>query len=686
MTSSRKGVGKANTRSSKTPASLHAPAEKSQLSPASKSSRADTLFIPLAFAGVSFVIYLITRAGFHTFDGIAYIRDIGKPLSALVLPHHLIYEPTVLGFNRVWQAFGWTGEADAPAQMISSLAGAGGLALFYKLAWEWSHTRILSLIATLALALTYGYWFYSVEVDIYLPPLFFMLLAAWFLSRAVQGGEGGSAWHFYLIGLAHAIAVLIHQAALFIVPAFALGVWLIPGGRRERLLRVIRYIFALVAVVVPVYLFAGVVIAGQDTPDTFLKWINSYGNLGTWGALRADTAANTLSGLSAAVSADFWTGRVLVIALFASALALARHSIRRGGPFAWALWVWTGIYLAFFAWWQPDVLKFWVLVLPAPLLLLAISLEWERLARSTRVAALSASGFALAVLLLTNAPEIWAKRDPMSDPARRMSDALWHLTGPEDLIVLQASGAEHYLPFYYGRINIMSTRELWYLLGGAKGNSAAIDSIKQRAWHALAKGESVWIEDRVLTSGQQAGDHYVFRDDEVKTLLDLYGEPATPEQVTVGPATFYKFSPTSLFSKSEGWQFSTGQSGWSGVNVNEENFKGEGWCFAPMQDPSLYGPPLKLDASQRKHLEISMSSGIGGKAQLFYRDSPEVPYAEEKSVMFDIVPGEQIYSIDLADAPGWTGTIAGLRLDPVEAGIPSSQNNRVCVREVHLLP
>src|SRR4051812_42692076 len=59
--------------------------------------RADTLLIPCAFAAVSLAIFLVTRAGFHTFDGIAYIRDMGKPLSALVLPHHLIYEPSVLG-------------------------------------------------------------------------------------------------------------------------------------------------------------------------------------------------------------------------------------------------------------------------------------------------------------------------------------------------------------------------------------------------------------------------------------------------------------------------------------------------------------------------------------------------------------------------------------------------------------
>jgi 4-amino-4-deoxy-L-arabinose transferase-like glycosyltransferase len=686
MTSSSKSRDQAQTRKPKTAASTRIPTTTSKQATAQRSPRTDTLLIPLILAGVSFLVFLVTRAGFHTFDGIAYVRDMGKPLSALVLPHHLIYEPTVLGFYRVWQALGWTGEADAPAQMLSSLAGAGGLAIFYKLAWEWTRSRLPSLIATLMLALTYGYWFYSVEVDIYLPPLFFLLLAAWLLSKFVQDGQSSPNRRIYAIGLAHAIAILIHQAALFIVPAFALGLWLTPGDRRERLLRIARYGLALAGVVIPSYIFAGAVVAGQNTPEAFLKWVNSYGNLGTWGALTAETPANTLSGLSASVSAEYWTGRVLIVALFAAAVWFARASIRKGGPFAWTLWAWTATYMAFFAWWQPEVLKFWVLVLPAPLLLLVMGVEWGQLTRPLRLASLSASALVLAALFLTNAPQIWAKRDPLSDPARRVSDTLSHLTRQEDLIVLQASGAEHYLPFYYNRINIISTRELWYLLGGAPGRLAAIANIKQRAWHALAKGESVWIEDRVVIPGSQAGDHYVFNEGEVKNLLDLYGEPAAAEQILVGPEMFYKLSPASTFSKRDDWQFIENQAGWSAVNTSGETLDSKGWCFAPLNDPNLYGPPMRADAAIYRRLEISVSSGIKGSAQLFFRDSPQVPYSEDKSFQLDIVSGEQTYVVTLADSLAWSGTIAGLRLDPVEQGIPSSPENRVCIKEIKLLP
>ena len=435
------------------------------------------------------------------------------------------------------------------------------------------------------------------------------------------------------------------------------------------------------------YLFAGIVIAGQNTVKSFVKWINSYGNLGTWGVLSADTPANTLSGISAAISSEFWTGRVLVIALFAAALALLRQSIRRGGAFAWTLWAWTAIYVVFFTWWQPDVLKFWVLVLPAPLLLVIIAVDWQHLPQPKRTLALAASGGVLLALLLTNVPEIWAKRDPLSDPARSVSDALSHITGPEDLIVLQASGAENYLPLYYQRINVMSTRELWYLLGGAKGRAEAIQAIKERAWHALAKGSSVWLEDRVLAPGQQLGDHYVFTEEEIKSLLNLYGEPAVPEQVSTGPEKFYKLSPTSVFGKNTGWQFDKDPRGVARGKYKWRDRGPGGLVLRAAERSKLYGPPIRAEASAFAHLEISMNSGISGNAQLFYRNDASVPYAEEQSVSFPIEPGDQTYSVDLQSAPGWSGSIVGLRFDPIEQGIPSSLENRVCVKSVRrLLP
>ncbi|HVF99003.1 MAG TPA: glycosyltransferase family 39 protein, partial [Chloroflexia bacterium] len=632
-----------------------------------------------------FAVFLLTATGFHTYDGISYIRDMGKPLPALVLPHHLIYEPTMLLVFNLWRALGYTGYADLPGEMLSSLAGAGGLALFFSIARRCTESSAVAVTATLVLGLTYGYWFYSVEVDVYVLPLCFLLLAAWLYTRALERVVPPSSI-VGLVGAAHGVGALYHQAALFLVPAFALGIYLLPGRVGAKVMRVVAYGFALALVLVPAYFIGGVVVAGQDTPDKFMRWANNYGQLGTWGALTEDTPGNAISGASAAISADYWIGRLLLLALSVVLVLRARPATRGSGPLAWLLWAWLGTYTVFFTWWQPEVLKFWVLVLPPALLLILLSFRWGALAPGHRHVAIAAGTVLVLLLSISNVPTIWAKRDAMSDPGRRMSAALSQLSAPEDLLVLQSGSAEHYLPFMYGRINVMSTRELWYLWGPG-GEGQAVANIRQRMWHALAKGSSVWIEDRALAPGVRTSDHYVFSGEQIDSLLSPYGPRAEGDKVRAGDAVFTRLSPGEVFSPTDAWTFTTDQAGWSGVNLVGETLGEQGWCFYPAQDPNLYGPPVRLRAANYSSLSVTMTAGVTGRGQFFYKQRPEEPYAETASVEFEVRAGAHNYVVPLGGEWSNLQAVEGLRLDPVEGGSPSEGAiNKVCVEEIRLLP
>lgn len=637
--------------------------------------------LPLVIGVVAFVVFMLTATGFHTYDGISYIRDMGKPLPALVLPHHLVYEPTMLLVFNLWRALGYTGYADLPGEMLSSLAGAGGLALFFSIARRCTQSSAVAVAATLVLGLTYGYWFYSVEVDVYVLPLFFLLLAAWLYTRVLEGSTPPT-FIVCLVGAAHAVGALYHQAALFVVPAFALGIYLLPGSVSGRVKRVVGYGVSLALVLLPAYFMGGVVVAGQDTPDKFMRWANNYGQLGTWGALTQDTPANAISGVAAAISSDYWVGRLLLLALAAVLVLRGRWATRRGGTFAWLLWAWVGIYTLFFTWWQPEVLKFWVLVLPPALMLVLLGFRWDVHAPRYRLAAT----IVVVLLSISNAPTIWAKRDPMSDPGRRTSAALAQLSAPEDLIVLQSGSVEHYLPFMYGRINVMSTRELWYQAGPG-GEDLAVAGIRQRMWHALAKGSSVWLENRVLSPGVRTSDHYVFSPEQIDLLLSPYGTRIDREHVAAGDANFMRLTPREVFSPANAWTFTKDQAGWSGVNVLGEAVGEQGWCFHPARDPNLYGPPVSLQAANYSALSVTMTAGKTGRGQFFYRQRPDEPYAESASVEFEVRPGTHNYVVPLGAEWSSMATVEGLRLDPLESGDPSDGDaNKVCVEEIRLLP
>ncbi|HEX8600243.1 MAG TPA: DUF2723 domain-containing protein [Chloroflexia bacterium] len=641
--------------------------------------------LPWLIALVAFMVFMLTATGFHTYDGISYIRDMGKPLAALVLPHHLIYEPSVLLMLNLWRAFGYAGYADLPGSMFSSLAGASGLGLFFGMARHCSGARSVALVATLMLGLTYGYWFYSVEVDIYVQPLFFLLATAWVYLHPLRN-RAPRAHMFLLMGLLHALGALYHQAALFIVPAFALGIYLLPGKISKKIWRVVAYGAALGLVLIPAYFVGGVLIAGQDTPDKFVRWANNFGQLGTWGAFTPGTLAGTISGTSAAVSADYWVGRLLLLSLAMALAVRARSATQRGGPLAWVFWTWTGTYTLFFIWWQPEVLKFWVLVLPPALLLVVLGFQWGALSARSHIVTWGMAAAVLLLLAVSNAPSIWAKRDPMSDPGRRTSVELSKISRREDLIILQSGSAEHYLPFMYDRINVMSARELWYA-GGASGQDEAVTAMRRRLWHALAKGSSVWIEDRVLTTGVRISDHYVFTQEEINALLSPYGERVVGTPVAVSQANFTHLSPHEVYSKARRWTFATDEQGWSAANVAGETVSEQGWCFSPREDPGLYSPPLRLQTGGYSTVYIVMDTSAPGRTQFFFRQRPEEPYSEVSSVQFQVEPGTHGYEVPLG--PEWEHmeTIQGLRLDPVESGDPSVGGaNRVCIKEIRLQP
>ena len=85
-------------------------------------------------------------------------------------------------------------------------------------------------------------------------------------------------------------------------------------------------------------------------------------------------------------------------------------------------------------------------------------------------------------------------------------------------------------------------------------------------------------------------------------------------------------------------------------------------------DPYMASPALAMDAQSFPIIQIRMSVSSGSTAQVFFITDADTEYDEAKSQRFSITGHRQfhIYTIDMSTAPGWTGTITQLRLDPVD--------------------
>ncbi|HNT36991.1 MAG TPA: hypothetical protein PKH07_18520, partial [bacterium] len=74
---------------------------------------------------------------------------------------------------------------------------------------------------------------------------------------------------------------------------------------------------------------------------------------------------------------------------------------------------------------------------------------------------------------------------------------------------------------------------------------------------------------------------------------------------------------------------------------------------------------LAIDAATRQWVIIRMKVSSGTYADLFYRAPSEV-FSAAKRKRFDVTSNTEFvtYTLDMSGAPGWTGTIDRLRLDP----------------------
>jgi hypothetical protein len=122
-------------------------------------------------------------------------------------------------FNRgvylLWGLIGFRGSPEIPMEMNDVVAGLAGLVLTYALARRIGMSFQLGLVCVVAVASSYGYWWYSVEGETYLLPIPFILLSAYQFIAIAEGRFESK--RFVGLGLTLAVATLFHQQHILLV-------------------------------------------------------------------------------------------------------------------------------------------------------------------------------------------------------------------------------------------------------------------------------------------------------------------------------------------------------------------------------------------------------------------------------------------------------------------------------------
>lgn len=348
---------------------------------------------PAAVTVLVSLAYLGTPSSYYNFDGVAcaIAVELGD-LSRLAHGNHLAYGLLGLAFDRLWRFFGYQGQAILSLQVLDSLLGGLGAGLFCRLLLRRLACPPAAAVgASLGMAFSYAYWLWSLEAQVYLLGVVFMILAAdEALSESPQARR---------VGLWHACAVLGHVGHLMLAPAAA---WLLASASISR--KSLRsYAAALFCIVFMAYLSAALLWVRPQNFSELRLWLLGSAALKLGGEFHWQTGSSlgvnlydwTLMSFRIFSDAALLSGRCATLAWLLSIAAVSTAAAgARGLPRpARAALLWLGGYALLYLSWQPHTMVYRVSDLAPLWLLIALEARKSRIktaALSVAVAALTA--------------------------------------------------------------------------------------------------------------------------------------------------------------------------------------------------------------------------------------------------------------------------------------------------------
>ncbi|EFO79410.1 hypothetical protein OSCT_2758 [Oscillochloris trichoides DG-6] len=648
--------------------------------------------------GACLGLYLLTLTDVHTYDALSYILDVDrKPWAELFHPHHLAYGPLGASIRSLALRWGWQGSAALLIQIANALAGAAGVTIFLALVRASGGNRMQAALGALLLAASYAFWYYAVEVEVYTIAALFLIVALGILLRMLERPTIALALG---LGLVQGLAVLFHQTnVLLSIPALWV-VWRSRGEVGSRWLRqaqptpnpprwlslpkltlLLAYMIPLGLIVAGAYLGVGLGVSGFRSWEQLYTWMTDYARTGWWGGA---VDGNKLIGLARGLSntlAEGPAGVLLGLGLLMLLLSSLRGLRQAPAGLVPLCLFWLVSYAAFFLWWEPENIEFWIASLPVFYLLLVMSLrDHVRLGL----------GIALAVAMLgLNWAAISARGDARNDLQRRIAEALAAQSGAGDLLVVPDGLLELYLPYYAQRENLTGLTQAMNQSGGDW--VAACQRLQARVELTLASGYGVLLADDALAPqpaplGEPPSmmERFGLRTEQVGACYAPLQAMMSEVDLGAGLPHYRRIANVQTLADGEGWDFRQGGWGWRFSQGEAQHVVGQGWRLVPGVDAGLRSPPMQIDPARVAVIEVRMAARTTNReAQIFFLDA-QGQATEERSLRWRLAADADFhtYRLEVGAHSGWTGVIGGLRLDPVEMG----DGGEVWVEEIRIFP
>lgn len=211
------------------------------------------------------IAYLFLPSQNMSADAISYAADV-KYGTDLFRPHHLLYSAFMWFLYQFVTALGVSVEVVSFMCCVNAIFSLATLAVLYMTIKRIS-TQQTALASMVFAGSCFGFLRYTLECEVYIPPLFFSMVSSYFFVRYVSEGR---VWQVLAMGLMASLACLFHQIHLFWGIALFIGIAFLK-----------RYhdlcIYAAVTLIVPAtYALVVFLQDGYLTFDNFSHYIAYY--------------------------------------------------------------------------------------------------------------------------------------------------------------------------------------------------------------------------------------------------------------------------------------------------------------------------------------------------------------------------------------------------------------------------
>ena len=439
----------------------------------------------LVFLGAAILLFTLGTYE-QSVDSYGYAGWI-KEGKGLFHPHHIAYNWVNHLLMKLLNGIGWGVDAMQVGRGHNIICGSITVAFFFSMLRRLGNGLRLSGLLAFALLMCFGFWKLSAVVEVYVPGLMFMTLAAWWLaglSAERFRWQDAAALAFFLLG-----AVAYHQANVLF--CFPIWVYLVLLYGRAGWLHAAKVLVPAGAMSLGLYVMAAPLMGYPASFDGVYQYMfrysieehpgwGSWANLGLkgWFALmKSQIAGFVLSRYAAVFLYQLLYGGALVGVLVWNVKQVVRGKMEQGeGVVRKTMLAWLAAHFLFFCWWLPQESEFFVVSLVPLIVLIAFTLRDAGNSRRGRRALPIFFGLLFLLQLGLNSQYIFLQRAQHREPQLR-ADAILEACPDRCFLVddMHSLGMTRFLYGYPGKELILAMRPAY----GFEPESPVIDYAAQ---------------------------------------------------------------------------------------------------------------------------------------------------------------------------------------------------------------